>query len=163
VKLQEDEGAVLRSGQRHWLWISGTWRATSGIPLGTDVRLPIEVLAADHTSPNVARWTVAAPAPGTQDNLMITFDEPVDPVMLETALTLSREEENVAIRITGSVDGRSWKATPHRPWATGEYELRADPLLEDLAGNSLDRPFEIDLSDPGVVVKASVRRRILIR
>ena len=163
VKLQEDEGAVLRAGQRHWLWISGSWRATSGIALGADVRLPIEVIAADHTSPNVAGWTVAAPAPQTQDALVITFDESVDPVMLETALTLSREEESVPIRITGSVDGRFWKATPHRPWAPGEYELRADPLLEDLAGNSLDRPFEIDLSDPGVIQKASVRRRFLIR
>jgi len=94
---------------------------------------------------------------------VITFDEPVDPVMLETALILSREKEAVPIRITGNVDGRSWRATPHRPWAPGEYELRADPLLEDLAGNSLDRPFEIDLSDPGVLVKGSVRRRFLIR
>jgi hypothetical protein len=163
VKLQEDEGAVLRAGQRHWLWISGYWRATSGIALGADVRLPIEVIAADHTSPSVERRTVAAPASGTRDDLIITFDEPVDPMMLGTALTLSREEENVTIRITGSVDGRFWKATPHRPWAPGEYELRADPLLEDLAGNSLDRPFEIDLSDPGVLVKGSVRRRFLIR
>jgi hypothetical protein len=163
VNLQKDEGAVLRPGQQHWLWISGTWRATSGIPLGKDVRLPIEVIAADHTSPSVARWAVSAPAPGTQDDLIITFDESVDPVMLEGALTLSQGEENVTIRINGSVDGRSWKATPHRPWATGEYELRADPLLEDLAGNSLERPFEIDLSAPEVAQKASVRRLFYIR
>lgn len=33
---------------------------------------------------------------------------------------------------------------PHGPWARGRYVLRADPVLEDICGNRLGRPFDID-------------------
>lgn len=35
---------------------------------------------------------------------------------------------------------------PEVPWKKGEYVLLVNPVLEDLAGNNLDRLFDTDLS-----------------
>ena len=32
------------------------------------------------------------------------------------------------------------------PWKTGRYRLAVGSVLEDLAGNNLQRPFEVDLT-----------------
>ena len=38
-----------------------------------------------------------------------------------------------------------WRFTPDEPWAAGRFNLAAAVYLEDLAGNSLERPFEVDI------------------
>jgi hypothetical protein len=41
---------------------------------------------------------------------------------------------------------RSWQLTPRQPWAAGPHQLTVDPALEDLAGNSIVRVFDRDLT-----------------
>jgi hypothetical protein len=36
----------------------------------------------------------------------------------------------------------TWQWIPDSPWKEGAYALVIDSVLEDLAGNSLERPFE---------------------
>ena len=38
----------------------------------------------------------------------------------------------------------SWRFLPQEAWQPGRYQLVADTLLEDLAGNSIGRKFELD-------------------
>jgi hypothetical protein len=38
-----------------------------------------------------------------------------------------------------------WQFTPANPWRPGVYRLRVDTALEDLAGNKVDRPFDVDV------------------
>lgn len=52
-------------------------------------------------------------------------------------------------RITGSIEVESeettWKFTPEVGWRAGRYSLLCDAQLEDLAGNSIKKPFEVDI------------------
>jgi hypothetical protein len=41
-----------------------------------------------------------------------------------------------------------WRFTPQSPWGVGEYRIAIGAELEDLAGNSVARPFEVDLTGP---------------
>ena len=43
---------------------------------------------------------------------------------------------------------QSWQLVPRRAWAPGSHQLIVDPVLEDLAGNSVTRVFDRDLSRP---------------
>jgi hypothetical protein len=46
-------------------------------------------------------------------------------------------------------DGETrWLFTPRQPWAAGAYRLVTDTRLEDLAGNTIGRPFEVDETHP---------------
>jgi hypothetical protein len=55
----------------------------------------------------------------------------------------------------GSVDGSisvekhemEWRFTPRQPWKAGDYRLVIDTGLEDLAGNKIGQPFDIDTFD----------------
>jgi hypothetical protein len=54
--------------------------------------------------------------------------------------------------VTGAVSTtdaeRQWRFTPARPWTGQAHRVVAQSVLEDLAGNSLARPFEVDLEGP---------------
>ncbi len=41
-----------------------------------------------------------------------------------------------------------WRFTPKSPWGSGNYRLVVGTDLEDVAGNSIARPFEVDVSGP---------------
>ena len=42
-----------------------------------------------------------------------------------------------------------WSMIPgEEPWKPGEYRLVIGTELEDLAGNGVGRPFEVDLVEP---------------
>jgi hypothetical protein len=40
---------------------------------------------------------------------------------------------------------RVWTFTPEHPWTPGKYVLKINSLIEDLAGNNLQRLFDNDL------------------
>ena len=44
-----------------------------------------------------------------------------------------------------SEDEQMWHLTPASSWEPGEYRVAVNGQLEDLAGNAVDRPFEVDL------------------
>ena len=46
-----------------------------------------------------------------------------------------------------------WVFVPHAPWRAGEYRLVVLSILEDLAGNQIGRPFEVD--SPRLVLLAT--------
>ena len=143
VNLNEDEGPVLRPNMKHTLVIAGSWRSTSGVAPGEDLHFDFQVGPADHESPKVTRWKIQTPKVGTREPLQVEFDEALDPAMLTSALQVWRDGS--ALTLTVSKSGKRWSATPQQPWTAGRYELCADPLLEDLAGNNLTQPFEVDL------------------
>ena len=41
---------------------------------------------------------------------------------------------------------RSWRLAPREAWAPGSHLLVVDPVLEDVAGNSVSRVFDRDLT-----------------
>ena len=41
-----------------------------------------------------------------------------------------------------------WSFTPSEPWREGSYHLVVLGILEDLAGNRIGRPFEVDVFEP---------------
>ena len=150
VNLNIEEGPVLHPKARYTLEVSGAWRSTAGTALGKDQTFAFTVLDADHECPQTAKWRLVPPQVGTQDPLRVEFDEGLDPAMLRTALHLRRtgEAEDIQGDVAVHPAGRQWSLAPNKPWAEGGYELRADPDLEDFAGNSLIKPFEVDISAP---------------
>ncbi len=145
VNLNEEEGPVLRENTKHTLVIAGSWRSTSGVALGGNLRFDFQVGPADHEMPMMQKWQVSPPKSGSREPFVVRFDEPLDPAMVTSAVSIHRGLESVPVEI--EVDGLNWRAIPAKPWTAGSYELRADPNLEDLAGNNLTKPFEVDVSE----------------
>ena len=145
VNLQTDEGPVLTAHSRHSLVVSGDWRSVQGAPIGQEVVFPISTSDADHTCPAISKWELTLPRSQSLDPLLIDFDEPLDPAILPAALSIKLTGQKVHMEVTLLNSGKQWQGKPSQPWHTGDYELHASSILEDLAGNNLLHPFEVDM------------------
>ncbi len=155
--LNTDEGPVLREGETHTLKIAAHWRSAAGVPMGQKYTFWITAGAVDHVCPEPQRWKVTAPKRGTRDLLHILFDEPLDPAMLHSALHVRSGDQEVKGVIHIATDARSWSLIPAVEWPFGRYEIVIDPLLEDLAGNNLQHPFEVDRDQPAPPARTTVK------
>ena len=156
VNLNTDEGPVLREGETYTLKLAANWRSAAGVALGKPCTFVIIATAPDHQCPDPQRWKVTAPKAGKRGTLTITFDEALDPAMLVSALSVNRGKARLAGAVHVASDARSWSFTPTGMWPAGLCTLEIDPLLEDLAGNNLLGPFEVDSDLPTQPAKVPV-------
>lgn len=150
VNLRLEEGPVLHPGRRYHLLVSGAWRSTAGIPLGADAALPFHTGPEDHSPPLPDGVKIHPATAGTTAPLRVILPEPLDPAMLPAALHV--RAPGTASPLPGqseaTPDGLTWTFLPAQPWQPGIHHLHLLPELEDLAGNSFARPFEVDLQAP---------------
>lgn len=161
VQLGIDEGPVLTAGHHYKLIIDGHWRDTTGQPLGVAFEHAFSVIDADHRCPDPSTWEIAA----DPRSITVTFDESLDQAMLPRSLSLqgpATETKPITAQCLPAPDGCSATLNPNAPLLAGTYTLRIDPLLEDLAGNNLEHPFEVDLSQPVNQTRPILERRFEI-
>lgn len=138
-------GRSLEPGKRYTLAISRAWRDGNGLPLKEDFKREFRVGPADERPLEVSAWTITPPAGGTRDALLVTFDETLDHGLLLRALGVTGADGKF-IEGDVTIDGGEsrWRFTPKAAWTRGTYQLTALAMLEDLAGNRIGRPFEVD-------------------
>jgi hypothetical protein len=147
-----ESGAPLVDGRRYRLEIDAAWRDGHGRPLRRAATKRFTAVAADRTAPDLGRWVVLAPASsassaGAPEPLVLQFPESLDRALLASALTV---EDDTGGKVRGAVEvgeaERTWRFTPHGAWATGRHRVCVEAELEDVAGNSLRRLFDTDLT-----------------
>ena len=145
LKPREDLGPALEEGKDYVLVVDRRWLDAQGFPLVAELRKSIKVVAPDNEPPNEKKWRLQPPAAGQRAPLAVLFPEPLDRALLERMIwVVDVQEEMVAGQVQIDQQETRWQFTPARPWRKGNYRLIADTALEDRAGNSLGRPFEVD-------------------
>jgi hypothetical protein len=148
LKPREELGPVLEAGKSYTLVIDPKWRDAQGNLLRAPFRKPFRVDPPDEHPPDPTTWKLNAPAATTRLALVVTFPEPLDHALLDRLIAVRDASGNsVPGQTTTEADETRWRFTPEQPWTTGRYTLVVDKTLEDLAGNSIGRPFEVDLFD----------------
>lgn len=142
----EQMGRSLRAGEKYALLIDQRWTDAEGSPLKESFRKEFRVGPPDNQPLDPATWVVKAPRAETRDPLVVSFPEPIDRGLLEHAIGVTSEggdglEGDVEIRRSES----EWAFMPRSAWRPGAYNLVALGILEDLAGNKIGKPFEVDL------------------
>ncbi len=73
----------------------------------------------------------------------------MDRALLDRLLTVQDAAGKVVPgRISVDREETIWQFTPTAPWRTGDYRLVIGTELEDVAGNSIAQPFEVDMVNP---------------
>jgi hypothetical protein len=146
LKPREEQGPILHEGDEHTLVIDAAWPDAHGRPLAKPHEKRFRVGPPDAVQPDVARWRLAAPPAGSREPLGVDFDEPLDRAMLLRVLVvLGPEGRPVEGEPSVANQERRWRFTPKAAWRPGAHRIEVEATLEDLAGNSLERPFEVDL------------------
>ncbi len=120
-----------------------------GIRFRTSFARRFGLVSPDDSSPDPRRWNVRPPRANTRDPIEIDFPEPLDHALLDRLITVHNAEGTVlAGKVSIVGEETVWKFTPRSPWGVGRLPLLVGTELEDVAGNSIARPFEVDVSGP---------------
>ncbi len=145
----KESGTALITGRRYRLRVDASWPDAWGVGLASSFEKVFEVGRADRLSPNPQKWEIEPPRAGGRDALEARFGEPLDHALISRLLEVISGDRR-PIRGKGEVMAGEigWRFVPERPWEAGSYLLRFGSWLEDLAGNRIGRPFEVDVFDP---------------
>ena len=146
IELNERLGRPLQDGETYTLVVDPAWPDAEGNPLQAPFEKRFTAGPADVTPLDTATWRLRVPASGSTQRLVVSMPEPLDHALMSRAIGV---EDEAGRRIDGEVEIGNWETrwtlTPSQPWTAGAYVLVALPIVEDLAGNKIGTPFEIDV------------------
>ena len=164
LRPREELGPALIVGNAYSIVVDATWRDAHGATLQKGATKSFRVGPADQVSPDPKAWRVDAPRAGGREPLVIRFPDPMDHALLERMLTVHDEAGRPVVG-TVSVDPgeQVWQWHPREAWVTGDYRIVIDIELEDVAGNSVARPFEVDETTPITLRTTANSRELTFR
>lgn len=165
VRPLEEIGPALQTGKSYTLTITRDWRDANGTSLTADFEKKFKVVAADREPPNPLRWKITTPKAKSRAPLTIAFDEPLDHAIVQRVLRISDAK---GAPVAGSVKldalDRGLTFTPNTGWAAGVHKLIVPTIIEDLAGNNIGKPFDLDTAeDPRPMTNEVVKVSFTVR
>jgi hypothetical protein len=136
-----EDGPPLEKGRRYTFVVDQEWHDARGAELRAGAEKRFTVGPADRTPPEPKQWKIATPRAGTRDPLVADFGKPMDFALLQRLVDVP----GVAGSVAFASQEREWRFTPEQPWKAGAYRIEVDTALEDLSGNGVGRPFDIDV------------------
>jgi hypothetical protein len=146
---QRQAGYPLRQGEPFRVVVDNGFRDALGRPLRSAADRRYGVGPDERRRVDPGAWIISAPAGRTREPLHVTFDRPLDHGLLARCLHLTGPDDQPVAGLPEPGPGeQSWRFAPRQPWAPGAHQLVVNPILEDLAGNSVSRVFDRDLTRP---------------
>jgi hypothetical protein len=146
VRPLEEIGAVFQAGRKYSLIIDPEWQDAEGNTLkrgytktfkaGPPLRAPLDT----------AIWKIYPPSANSRRPLLIRFPAPLDHALAQRMIQVTDSDGHLVRGQTSlAQEERRWAYVPEMSWKRGTYRIVVDTALEDLAGNNIGKPFEVDL------------------
>jgi hypothetical protein len=139
-------GPPLTRNSKYKLVVNGGWPDKKGSESDHPYVKNFVAVQPDTISPSVASWKLSIPAKSTRKPLQINTIEALDYFLLMNTITIL---DAAGHQVSGvkhiSNKERTYSFTPESPWAAGDYTILVEERLADLAGNNLNRLFDVDL------------------
>lgn len=149
VDLRQLFGPVLYPNRNYSLVVRGAWTDLEGNRIGKDVVKKFRTTAEDRVRIELTDWKLTAPKAGSRAPVALALPKSVDHRSLLTGLQVRDAAGNkVAGTVTVGPEEKHWTFTPQVPWRSAAYTVAVSPDLEDVAGNTPLRPFDVDLLTP---------------
>jgi sugar phosphate isomerase/epimerase len=162
LKPREEAGPVLEEGKKYTLVIDRAWEDENGVPLKESFRKSFAVGPPDDTPIDPEKWQITPPG----ERLTVKLEKPLDHALLHRMVWVVGPNGQ---KLAGTVEvpdaADAWSFRPAGGWPRGEYKLVIDTRLEDVCGNRVGRPFEVDVFDPvqKKVEGKTVERRFTVK
>jgi hypothetical protein len=149
-----NEGPPLAVGTSCTLAIDPAWRDAEGRRLVDGLEKAITVASPIRAALEPEAWRLTPPAsPG--EPMVVDFPHPLDAALALRSLSIWKGLAELPGAAWLEREETRFVFAPDSPWTAGRYTLRADPVLEDIAGNRIGRPFDIDRRAPGLADAAA--------
>lgn len=141
----ERMGPPIAEGKHYTLVIDRDWKDARGVPMVAGFRKSFRGGPALRNPPDPKQWRVIAPKAGTSEALVVDFPVPMNYPLLQRMLSVSNARGAVPGTVSVTRQETQWRFTPREPWKNGDYKLVTNTEIEDLAGNHIGQPFDIDV------------------
>ena len=146
VKPLEDIGPSLEAGKRYRLVIDKNWKDAEGNPLKSGYEKEFGVTQPDRQPIHPDTWEMIIHSEGSLDALIIQFGESLDYALSQRMIEALNEGQHWIPSTTKlTAEETELHFIPEKPWPKGTHQIRIRTLLEDLAGNNVGKPFEVDV------------------
>lgn len=139
-------GRSFESGKKYTMEIDTEIEALSGEKLVKKFRKEFEVVSEDRIPPNDDNWKIVIPKENTFDPLRIEFNDILDHAQM---ISFIRVYDSSNSSLQGEVKFKNnesiWEFYSNSKWEKGNYSIKIDVRLEDLAGNNIQGKFDRDL------------------
>ncbi len=132
-------GKPLEAGRSYTLKIDSLWRDINGQMLSTTRQKKFTMTSPDRLPLNARAWRIVN---HRYDEIVLAFDEPMDYLLLRSALVVQSADERIEGEIVTTENERKWVFRPNSTFQKGEYHIFIESRLEDLAGNNLKHAFD---------------------
>ena len=141
----KEKGLPILDGNRYALTISKELKSAKGIPIATDYIKNFKVIKRDKQKPSVTDWKLTVPAKNTTTALSISLDEALDAILLKETILVYYKDKKIEGDFSLSKNETLIHFKPKHQWQSGQYKIIVSSILEDLAGNNLNRLFDSDV------------------
>lgn len=140
-------GPALETGGERTLMIAADFKDAEGGKLGSDFRQTYAVGDAIRAAVTPQLWHITPPPSASQLPLQIRFTRSLDSAMLAHSIQVYSHE---GVPIKGSIrvleSETLWQFVPASPWLAQGYFIRVATHLEDVAGNNVLAPMDVELA-----------------
>lgn len=140
-------GNPLNMNETYHLVISSTWKGQNGLNLTQTYRKAFVAGKRDDLAPDLKQWQLQVPKASTTAPLEIKTRETLDHYLLSESIGIV-DQNNSLVKGKINLDKKDQQVlfVPTQPWKVQRYRLQVDARLEDLAGNNLNRVFDLDIT-----------------
>ncbi len=141
-------GPVLLPDREYTLVITTKVLDRHGRSLRKEYRKKFRTDAENRKRLELSDWKLTAPKIGKNNPVQVEFPLPLDHFGMKEFLSITSKGKRIPGKIKISQQERQWMFYPAQPWENKSYQLVVDPQLEDIAGNTPLRAFDVDLTEP---------------
>ena len=133
------------NGNGYSLTVKKELKSAKGVMMTADYVKNFEVTVRDNQKPDIGRWELQLPTNGTAQELSINLNETLDALLLLETISIYYKDQEIKGEFNLSNTETMLRFRPYQNWEAGEYTIIIDSILEDLAGNNLNRLFDNDI------------------
>lgn len=138
----KEKGLPILNGNRYSLTVRKELKSAKGIMMASNYVKNFEVIARDDKKPNINQWKLQLPKKNTAQELSINLNEILDAFLLLETISIYFKDQELKGDFSLSNAETLLHFKPHQSWQAGEYKIIVPCILEDLAGNNLNRLFD---------------------
>lgn len=144
LKSLEDLGYVFEQNKDYSLVVNKNWRDAHDMPMSNGFEKRFKTAGLYETY----RGSLSLgniPEAGTTSPVSLKSSFPNDYALLQRVV---RVVDNQGNETAGTIEIKKnemlWKFTPDKPWTSENYQVRIERILEDVTGNNMINPFDVD-------------------
>ena len=117
----------------------------------------------DRLPPNTKSWKVFLPKANTKEAIVIDFKDKIDHISAYTLIKVFKDKIEIKGEISLTNQEQKWVLHPYKNWKKGNYSIIVNPLLEDIAANSVNQVFDHKPSDFNQKTKDNLTLNFIIQ